>query len=348
MADREQVIVSAASGAPADEVRMSFGDHLEELRRRIILALAGLACAIVVCLFFAQVLVGMLCQPLLVALRMAGLPPQLYQEQVPQTFMIYMEMSLLAGLILASPWIIYQIWKFVAAGLYPHERRYVRRYGMLSLALFLAGAAFVYFIATPFALKYFVEFSQDFTPPDPGFLTPVQRMLYNRPLADETTSRPGDAEGPWLPRLSQPPPNRDSCSPMWINAQTGEINYYDSAGRVRSVASGGSGRSLVAPWFNLADYLQFILSMMLVSGLAFQMPLVILFLAATGIVEADAMARQRRLVILVIVIVAAVMSPTTDAISLCLLSLPMLGLFEFGLVLARRAERRSRASNVRQ
>jgi sec-independent protein translocase protein TatC len=87
--------------------------------------------------------------------------------------------------------------------------------------------------------------------------------------------------------------------------------------------------------------------MMLVFGLAFQMPLVILFLAAAGIVEAASMAKQRRVVILVIVIVAAIISPTTDAISLCLLALPMLGLFEFGLLLARRAERRNRASGVR-
>jgi hypothetical protein len=254
MADREQVVVRPASGGAADEARMSFGDHLEELRRRIIFALLGLVAAIVVCLFFAQVLVGLLCQPLLVALRMAGLPPQLYQEQVPQTFMIYMEMSLLAGLILASPWIIYQVWKFVAAGLYTNERRYVRRYGVLSLALFLSGAGFVYFVATPFALKYFVEFSQNFSPPDPAFLTPVQRVLYNRPLIDSATSRPGEADVPRLPRLSQPPPNSDSYSPVWISEQTGEIRYYDSVGRIRSVTSGGAARSLVAPWFNLADY----------------------------------------------------------------------------------------------
>lgn len=320
---------------PADDFRMSFGDHLEELRRRIIYALLGLAVAIALCLFFAHTLVSILCQPLLVALRMAGLPPQLYQEKVPQLFINYMEMSLLAGLILASPWIIYQVWKFVAVGLYHTERRYIRKYGLVSVGLFLAGATFVYLIVMPFALKYFVDFSQEFKPIDPGFLTPVQRVLYGRQLAADEPPGQAQIELPHLPRLADPPPRQSASSPLWINSQTEEIQFYDSAGNIRSVPSTGNRKSLVAPWFNLADYLHFTVSLMLVFGLAFQMPLVILFLARTGIADVASMARKRRLAILIIVIVAAVISPTGDAINLALLALPMIGLFELGLLLAR-------------
>lgn len=349
MADGEKVVARPASAVrvteSADEVRMSFGDHLEELRRRILYAVIGLAVAVIGCFFLADTLVGVLCQPLLVALRMAGLPPQLYQEKVPQLFINYMETSLLSGVIIASPWIIYQVWLFVAVGLYSAEKRYVRRYGLMSLGLFLAGAAFVYLIVMPFALKYFIEFSQGFKPPDPRFLTPIQKALYNGQHYDLTTTRPDDADLPRVPRLAEPPAVQ-SPSPIWIDAQTEELQFYDAAGQIRCVPTTGNKRSIVAPWFNLADYLQFTVSMMLVFGVAFQMPLVILFLAAVGIVQSATMARQRRLVILIIVIIAAVISPTTDAISLALMALPMMALFELGLILARRSERRRAAAET--
>ena len=61
--------------------------------------------------------------------------------------MIYLKASLLVGVVLASPWVFYQIWQFVAAGLYPHERRYVHIFLPMSLVLFLAGAAIAYFLA---------------------------------------------------------------------------------------------------------------------------------------------------------------------------------------------------------
>ena len=64
-----------------------------------------------------------------------------------ETFMIYMKASLMVGVVLASPWVFYQIWSFVAAGLYPHERRYVHIFLPMSLALFLAGAAMAFFFA---------------------------------------------------------------------------------------------------------------------------------------------------------------------------------------------------------
>lgn len=78
---------------------------------------------------------------------------------VQEAFLTYIKVSLIAGLVLASPWIFYQLWLFVAAGLYPHERKYVYVYGSLSLGLFLVGAAFCFYAVFPFVLNFLLKFN---------------------------------------------------------------------------------------------------------------------------------------------------------------------------------------------
>lgn len=78
---------------------------------------------------------------------------------VQEAFLTYIKVSLIAGLILASPWIFYQIWQFVAAGLYPHERKFVYVYGALSLVLFLLGAVFCFYAVFPFVLRFLLGFN---------------------------------------------------------------------------------------------------------------------------------------------------------------------------------------------
>jgi len=85
-----------------------------------------------------------------------------------EAFMIYLKASLMAGVIIASPWIFYQLWIFVAAGLYPAERRFVHVFLPISLGLFLAGAAFCFFIIFQFVLDYLFKFNRDLgIAPDP-------------------------------------------------------------------------------------------------------------------------------------------------------------------------------------
>ena len=315
---------------------MSFGDHLEELRRRIIYSLLGLVVAVVICLFFTDWVVVFLCQPLVVALTMAGQNPRLYQEQVAQLFLNYMTMSILGGLILASPWICYQLWKFIGAGLYEREQKVVKYYGGASLGLFLAGAAFMYFIVMPFAMKYFVEFSQGFKVPDAKFLTPIQKLIYHgRLTAPEgpVTSQPDDAR---LPVLDDPPAAQPGR--IWIDRVSGQIHYYGADGQMRTEMP--ASPSLVTPLFNLAEFLQFAVAMMAVFGLGFQTPLVILFLVRMRIVSVKMLRSKRRLVIMLVTIIAAFISPSPDVVSMLLLAVPMWGLFELGLLLGRHTERR--------
>ncbi|MGA2256558.1 MAG: twin-arginine translocase subunit TatC [Thermoguttaceae bacterium] len=77
-----------------------------------------------------------------------------------ETFMIYMKASIMVGVVLASPWVFYQIWSFVAAGLYPHERRYVHLFLPMSLGLFLAGAAVAFFLAFDKVLAFLLSFNR--------------------------------------------------------------------------------------------------------------------------------------------------------------------------------------------
>jgi sec-independent protein translocase protein TatC len=80
-------------------------------------------------------------------------------DGVDEAFMIYLKVSLVVGLIISSPWIFFQIWQFVAAGLYPHERKYVYSYLPVSLGLFLGGAFFCFYLVIPYVLGFLFEFN---------------------------------------------------------------------------------------------------------------------------------------------------------------------------------------------
>lgn len=88
--------------------------------------------------------------------------PQIHMKSLnaQETFMIYMKASILVGVVLASPWVFYQIWAFVAAGLYPHERHYVHMFLPMSLGLFLAGAAVAFFLAFDKVLAFLLSFNR--------------------------------------------------------------------------------------------------------------------------------------------------------------------------------------------
>jgi sec-independent protein translocase protein TatC len=130
---------------------MSLGDHLEELRIRILLALAGLAVGVVVSLFFGKWIIAFIQRPYVEAL---GKEAHLQTLGPTQGFVSYVKIATISGLILTSPWVFYHLWMFVAAGLYPHERRYVRISVPFSAALFVAGAMFFIFAIAEFGLRF--------------------------------------------------------------------------------------------------------------------------------------------------------------------------------------------------
>jgi len=186
---------------------------------------------------------------------------------IPEAFTAYMKIAFISGLILTCPWVFYQLWMFVAAGLYAHERRYVRQAVPFSAALFIIGALFFLFIVAPLTLKFFLAFN-------------------------------------------------------------------DIVG--------------VAANWTLEKYISFVTVLMLVFGLAFQTPIAIFILVRTGLVALKTLREVRKYVILVTVIVAAVVTPP-DVISQITLAIPLYALYELGLLLAylslKKAERKERNSN---
>lgn len=139
-------------------VRMSLGAHLAELRMRLMLGLLGLAVAFAVSLtagkWFAQVILS----PYAAAMRAAGIEAKLQAFQPAEPFMVYMKAAFVLAVLLSSPWLFYQLWAFVSAGLHRHERRFVLGVAPASAVLFVAGALFLLLGIAPWVLKFFMQF----------------------------------------------------------------------------------------------------------------------------------------------------------------------------------------------
>jgi sec-independent protein translocase protein TatC len=145
-------IFQSAEKSPSQK-EMSFLEHLDELRSKIIKALIGILVGTILCVFFADFIVqNMLLHPL----RSLGLKTQVLSPY--GIVMLYMESVLICGIILSMPYTVYCLWTFVAPGLLPKERRYISRIVFFTSFCFFAGVAFGYYILLPAALNFFASF----------------------------------------------------------------------------------------------------------------------------------------------------------------------------------------------
>jgi sec-independent protein translocase protein TatC len=146
-------------------LRMSFLEHLEELRSRIMKALMGLGIAFALSLTFSQTLFNIVREPATVALLSLGYSREeavLIQTQPMEAFfIIWMKLPLLTALFLASPWVLFQVWSFVAPGLYKRERRLAVPFILCSAGLFILGGLFAYFVAFRFGLTFLLGVGRD-------------------------------------------------------------------------------------------------------------------------------------------------------------------------------------------
>jgi len=143
-----------------DIKKMSLGEHLEDLGRRLLLALAGPAVGFVVCyICFRNHLLYAILNPRFPAFLPVKPVNLAFNMANPyDAFVTMMFTSFIVGCIATSPWSIYHIWSFISGGLYPKERRYVRSFGGFSAGLFLAGAAFFYFLVYPMTVSFLYSF----------------------------------------------------------------------------------------------------------------------------------------------------------------------------------------------
>jgi sec-independent protein translocase protein TatC len=298
-----------------EQYRMSIGEHLEELRWRLILALVGFVAVFLVCLYFGNEVVAYFCRPLLVTLQSRNLPPWMVDPELGGTFMVYIRISLVTAAAISAPWGVYQIWLFVAAGLYPHERRVVMRYAPLSIVLLVGGMTFVYFLVLPWTIEFFVDWTSNM--PLPEVFKRVTIVPDTQPL-----TLPVYQGSPDLTTV----PNGG----MWIDAAAGRINVLVN-GKLRSVAF--APQSLVVPQYNLKDYIDLVVMMLLMFGLAFQLPIVVAALLKIGIVEADMLRAGRRYVYFALLIVAAAITPGDVITATLALLVPLILLYEGGIIL---------------
>jgi sec-independent protein translocase protein TatC len=143
----------------SEQGKMSFLDHLDELRRRIIYSLVAVLVGLGIALFFITPLFQFIFEPMQ-ALLPAG--QTLIYTDPSEAFFLQIKIALMAGLILASPVVASQVWLFIAPGLYAHEKKLAVPFVVMSSVFFVAGAAFSHYIVFPIVWRFFVSFTNDF------------------------------------------------------------------------------------------------------------------------------------------------------------------------------------------
>ncbi len=242
---------------------MSLIEHLEELRRRIIWAIVWVGIGFFFCWGYADRIFAYVQKPVIEALHENKLPETLVYTNPTDPFNLYMKTGLVAGIFLASPFVLYQVWLFIAPGLYRHEKRYVLPFMFSTVGLFLSGGFFGYKMVFPKALTFLISYGKQFT-----------------------------------------------------------------------------------PMITVTEYTTLFLTIILGLGVIFEMPILIFFLALMGIVSAKWLWRNLRYSILIIFIIAAVLTPTTDILNMCIFAAPMIALYVLSIGIAwlvHPAQRKKRA-----
>jgi sec-independent protein translocase protein TatC len=146
------------------EEKQTFIEHLEELRKRLIISLIAVGIGFGISYFFSKEIFHLLAIPL-----QKNLPPgaTMIFTSLPEAFFTYLKVALLTGIFVASPVILYQLWLFVAPALYSHEKKYVIPFVIFSTLFFVGGAAFGYFIVFRYGFQFFMGFATDFIQPAP-------------------------------------------------------------------------------------------------------------------------------------------------------------------------------------
>ncbi len=228
---------------------MSFLEHLDELRKRIVHALLYTAVGVLIGFAFINRISDFLLGP-----TRRVLPPgrTLIYTQPGEAFGFDIQIALIAGIVLASPFIMYEVWLFIAPGLYTNEKKLAVPFVLMSTIGFLAGALFNHYIVFVFMMRFFGSFDT----PDLVF----------------------------MPRLG--------------------------------------------------DVFDLYTKMLLGMGLVFQMPTIVFFLAKMKMVTWKFLARNFKYAILIIFIIAAVITPSPDAVTQTIFATPMVGLYAFSIVIA--------------
>jgi Sec-independent protein secretion pathway component TatC len=209
---------------------------------------------------------------------------------------------------------LYQLWMFIATGLYAHERKWVTRYIPLSISLLISGMLFVYFLVLPWTVQFFVDFGNSIPLPS------VEQKIVDKytPLMNVSVLE-GD-------------PAKPKDGDVWLNSWEMKLKIYHK-GQAQIVPILPS--SMLAPQIRLDTYIDMVVMMLLTFGLSFQLPLLVMALVRIGIVEIAALKKARRVVYFILLIVASVITPGDVITATIALTIPLALLYELGIFLAR-------------
>jgi sec-independent protein translocase protein TatC len=245
--DRARAAVSERAELPG----MSLMEHLEELRKRLMHSFAYIGIGFFVAYYLHERIVGFMIEPITKALMKNGMDTRLVYLNPIEPFNFYVKIAFFGGCILASPFVLYQVWLFISPGLYKHERRYVFPFMAATVSLFFAGAYFGYHFVYPGALTFLIDFGKQFK-----------------------------------------------------------------------------------PMVTIGEYTELFMTVVLGLGIVFELPILIFFLALFGIVSAGFLWKNIRYAILLIFVIAAIITPTPDVLSMCIFATPMLVLYFIGIGVA--------------
>lgn len=156
--------VTAAHAEDNDSGKMSLFEHLIELRKRLVYSAMAIGIGFVIGFSIAKKVIDYIVQPMVKALRDAHYNDKLIYTHPAGFVNLLITLGFYLGLVIALPVVLYQIWQFIAPGLYKHERKAVLSFILSSVILFLCGIAFGYFILLPYVLKFLISFQGPFEP----------------------------------------------------------------------------------------------------------------------------------------------------------------------------------------
>lgn len=299
-----------------DAATMSIGDHIEDLRKRIIWSIIPPLPLAVLFFLLADPIVRWFLVPLYNVLDKYGLPAHVQVLSPPEFLMVEMKIAIGAAILVAGPWILYQLWKFVSPGLHNHERRFVYFLIPGSVILCVAGLSLMYYIMLPLILEFMVTIAGDVT---------VQTELIAIGDSISTLTIPVLEEFPSVA----------SAGDVWVKMPEGVLEIAIPAseeGMLETLQLPMNRGSLISQQFQLSSYLGFVLLLMFAIGIAFQLPMVMLLLGWLHIVTPAWLRKNRKYALLVLGIISAMITPQ-DAVSMLMMLIPLYLLYELGIAL---------------
>jgi sec-independent protein translocase protein TatC len=299
-----------------DTFVMSFGDHLEDLRKRVFLAIIGIIPIFAIAFGFGRTLLRLIIEPAQTQLIKAGEGAQLISTSPVETFSSVIKIALIVTVLVGAPWILYQLWRFISPGLYKHERRVVHLLLPFSGLLTIGSVLFLYYVILPVILAFFIAFGARVSGEPSVPVAPIPEGIVM----------------PTIPVLEADPEAIEQGM-MWINQTSNQLRVCygfeeDGTPIIRLLSMNANVG--ISPMYKISEYIKTVLSMGLAFGIAFQTPVVVVMLGWVGIINPRTMRKYRKHALGVSVILGAVLTPA-DPLSMILLAGPLYLLYELGL-----------------